>query len=182
MAGLFVIGLLFFGSIGLWWLIALYLGIKLPKWSNLKTGWSFLFVPLVFFLPVWDEVIALPQMWFLCRKFDGYHYKFAVGMDEKTAAGRTVYFDEKSFPVDIFPSTIDAEKGDYRYIDVDTGETIFSSYSYSVHRGWLGIPAGSSGRAMTLFLHGCTNYDGIRVEKLVREKFQNLNIKLIPKP
>jgi hypothetical protein len=177
-----MIGLLLFGAISLWLMIALYLGCRLPMWFGLSMAWAILFVPLVFFAPVWDEVIAWPQMWALCHSFDGYVYKFPEGMNEESAAGRTLYFKEGSVPFVIFPSTIGAERGDSRYIDATTGETVFLSHSYVVHRGWLGIPAGSSGNAMTAFLHGCTNYDGIEVEREIRERFKKLNITLISTP
>ena len=63
-----MIGLIFFGAIALWMLLALNLGRKIPQWFKLKPEWSWLFVPLVFFMPVMDEVIALPQAYVLCKQ------------------------------------------------------------------------------------------------------------------
>jgi len=63
-----MIGLLFFGAIGLWLLVAFYLGVKLPQWLKLKPVWTWLFVPLMIFAPVMDEVIALPQAYTLCKQ------------------------------------------------------------------------------------------------------------------
>ncbi|WP_102661743.1 hypothetical protein [Herbaspirillum sp. BH-1] len=86
-----MIGLLFFGVIGLWGLISLYLGIKLPKWFKFKSGWSFLFVPLLFFAPVIDEVIAIPQAYVLCKQAeDAFWY-------DSTAKGKVRLMG--SFPI-----------------------------------------------------------------------------------
>ena len=63
-----MIGLIFYGAITLWVFIALNLGHKIPKWFKLKPAWSWLFVPLVFFAPVMDEVIGRWQFNQLCEK------------------------------------------------------------------------------------------------------------------
>ncbi len=180
-----MIGLLFFGAIALWALVAFYLGRKLPVWFKLKPAWALLFMPLVFFAPVMDEVIAWPQMQVLCHAYykqSDYDYKFAEGVDEKSAAGKTVYYVEKRTNLDIFPPTIVGTRGEYMYVDAATGKPIFLSHGFGVQRGWLGIPAGSSGTAMTAFLKGCSDYDGIAVEKKVRARFEQLDITLIPTP
>jgi len=75
-----MIGLIFFGAIALWMLLALNLGRKIPQWFKLKPEWSWLFVPLVFFMPVMDEVIALPQAYVLCKQAeDAFWYDTNVG-------------------------------------------------------------------------------------------------------
>ena len=63
-----MIGLIFFGAMGLWFMAAIYLGRKLPQWFKLKPAWSWLFVPLVFFAPVVDEFIGRWQFNQLCEK------------------------------------------------------------------------------------------------------------------
>lgn len=63
-----MIGLLFFGAMYLWMGVAIYLAIRLPKRFNFKDRWGFVIAPVVFFLPVVDEVIALPQTFILCRQ------------------------------------------------------------------------------------------------------------------
>ena len=63
-----MIGLMFLGAIVLWVFVAFMLGHKIPVWLKLKPIWAWLFVPLVFFAPVMDEVIALPQAYALCKQ------------------------------------------------------------------------------------------------------------------
>lgn len=168
-----MIGLLFFGTIGLWWLVALFLGIKLPKWFKLKSGWSFLFVPLVFLLPVWDEVIAWPQIQMFCHNMNG--YQFRNGMNEMLASGRTVHYREAVVPLNIFPPTIAVTQWQYQYVDSRTGEVIFFMPAIAVEHGWLHIPNGSSGNYMTAFLKGCSK--GLAKEEAsIREVFRNLEI------
>jgi hypothetical protein len=63
-----MIGLMFYGVIGIWIIVAIYLGLKLPQWFKLNGAWAWLFVPLMIFAPVMDEVIAIPQAYALCKK------------------------------------------------------------------------------------------------------------------
>lgn len=121
-----MIGIVFFGAIGLWMVVAIVLGLQLPIWLKLKPLWSFLFVPLVLFAPVLDEVIAWPQMKMLCSNVGG--YKFASGMDEKSAADRTVKFEIDTVPFSIFPSSFNVDRQKYIYIDS----------TYVVHRSLVG--------------------------------------------
>lgn len=63
-----MIGLLFIGAIGIWLLVACFLGGKLPQWLKLKQAWSWVFVPLVFFAPVLDEAVGRWQFARLCER------------------------------------------------------------------------------------------------------------------
>ena len=178
-----MIGLIFYGAIALWIFIALYLGRKIPKWFKLKPAWSWLFVPLVFFMPVMDEVIAWPHMQMLCRNFEGHKfagYKFVEGMNEKSAAGRKVYYTEIITPFEIFPPTVKVNKWVIRYVDAVTQETVFSHTNYQPIHGFLHIPAGSSGGAMTAFLKGCT-FDQSAYERF-KEQFNQLGLTQVTTP
>lgn len=157
-----MIGLLFFGAIAVWAVIALVLGRKLPQWLGItrhRTVFSFVFALLVFVAPVADEIIAYPQMQALCTQV--HSYKFVEGMNAEKASGRTIYYASRSTRLtSIFPSSVETFGNEMGYFDAKTREPILYRYSISVHRGWLGIPAGSSGTAMTVLLKGCYAKDG----------------------
>jgi len=177
-----MIGLMFLGVLIAWSAIALALGIKLPQWLGVKRfrPWaSVLLVPMIFFAPVADEIIAYPQMQALCKEVRG--FQFAPGMDAQKAYGRTVYYQQPTSRLDIFPSTVSVERMEMRYVDVTTQETVFHAIDYGVTRGWLGVPAGSSGDKMAVLLKGCgadlkTHFAEVKVQ------LKALNITEIPTP
>jgi hypothetical protein len=155
-----MIGLMIFGTISLWLVIAITLGVVLPKWFGLKSYWrwmvSMVLIPLFAFAPVADEVIAAPQIWRMCDSVHG--YQFVNGMDEKKAYGRNVYYRSRESNVeDIFPPTVKVTLREGGYFDFDTEEPILYRYSLHVKRGWLGMPAGSSGNTMAVLLNGCNS-------------------------
>ena len=158
-----MIGLLFFGAIAVWGVIAIALGSKLPEWLGIKrhrTALGFVFALLVFVAPVADEIIAYPQMQRLCK--EAHSFRFVDDMDAQKSYGRSVYYWSRSAPITtIFPSSIKVHGNEYGYFDAQTKEPILYSYSIGVDRGWLGIPAGSSGTAMTALIKGCQDKTGV---------------------
>jgi hypothetical protein len=175
-----MIGLLFFGVIGLWIAFAIWLGLKLPQWFKWK--WSAfasaLLIPLILFAPVIDEVIAYPQMQALCAK-GGYE----LAMDEKSAQGRTIYNYSNLEPVQFWPS-VEAQRLHVSYADATTHEPVIEGYGFiRASNGFLGIPAGSSGNKMTLLLGTCASK---RVESIgpnqIPSQFKSLNLIIIDKP
>jgi exosortase/archaeosortase len=165
-----MIGLLFFGAIALWALIALVLGVKLPEWLRIqryRLACTLVFVVLVFFAPVADEVIAWPQMQVMCR--DLQPLSLASGMSEEQAYGRTVSYRDITTPVSIFPSSVNVDRHDGIYFDTKTNEPILAYHGYTPRSAFLAIPNGSSGGSMTLLLQGCSGMkvgaDGYTTEK-----------------
>jgi hypothetical protein len=177
-----MIGILFFGAIAVWGGIALAIGSNLPRWLRIQRFrllWAVLFVVLVFFAPVADEIVAYPQLRMLCKDTNG--FEFAPGMDAKKAYGRTVYYQEPTSRFEIFPDSVTVLRAEYRYIDSTTKEVIFHEVDYGATRGWLGIPAGSSGSTMTVLIKGC----GVDLKSHfseVKAQFNALNITEIPAP
>ena len=85
-------GLMLFAIVGGWICasiaIAFWIGKQLPN-RPWRAAARIVLFPIVFFIPVLDEIIAWPQMWALCKEADGYEY--AQGMTQEKAQGRTVY-------------------------------------------------------------------------------------------
>lgn len=155
-----MIGLLFFGAIALWGVIAIVLGIKLPKWMGIQRYrllWTVVLVPLVFFAPVADEIIAYPQMQALCASLKP--LELAPGMDENGAYGRTVYPTESRTTETLFPSTIKITRFSAAYADATTKEPVLVQSGFEPQRGMLGVPNGSSGGQMTVLLNKCPRVD-----------------------
>jgi hypothetical protein len=163
-----VIGLLFFGAIALWGVIATSLGIKLPMWMGIQRYrllWTVVLVPLVFAAPVVDEVIAYPQMKALCKTVEHVEY------DPKTATGQTVskyssvIGNEKRT---LFPGIL--VRIERRALVTPFAEVpIVKWASIEPQAGLLQFPAGSSGGSMPLLLADCgfTARDSERFLKVV---------------
>ena len=142
-----MIGLMFVGAIGLWTLIALFLGIKLPQWLKLNWAWSFLFVPLAFFTPVIDEVIAIPQAYALCKQAED-----AFWYDLSTRKSVLNYYDTHSSEGITLGLNIKAQvRHSTSFTKVDPRPAI-KSMEVFFSAGFLKAPAGSSGTFMPLLL------------------------------
>lgn len=143
-----MIGLMFYGAIGLWVLMAFYLGRKLPKWFNLKPAWAFLFVPLVFIAPVIDEVIAIPQAYALCKKAeDAFWYDPAAKGKVRMKEGE--YLRRENLTVG-FNIVARVEEYGIRLADTDAVIAKWTEVRFSP--GFLSFPNGSSGGSMPLLL------------------------------
>jgi hypothetical protein len=178
-----MIGILFFGIIAIWALIALALGIKLPKWLRIQRYrplWATVFVALVFFAPVADEIIAYPQMQALC-KHDRL-FEMEPGMDEKGVYGRTVYSEERKAFIRLWPSSIEILQWSTAYVDAVTKQTLFTRSGAEPLRGMLGIPNGSSGGQMAAILSACDPTGESFDSKGIPSRFSHLNLTKIPKP
>ncbi len=178
-----MIGLLFFGAIALWGAIAIALGIKLPKWLGIQRYrplWTVVLVPLVFFAPVADEIIAYPQMKALCASLKP--YELAPGMDEKKAYGRVVYYTQRRTSETLFPSTIEITRSNIAYVDATTKEPVLVQSWFEPRRGMLGIPNGSSGGQMTVLLDKCTHVAEQFDSQNLPSRFSHLNLTKVPTP
>lgn len=178
-----MIGLLFFGAIALWALVALVLGIKLSDWLCIQRNrlpWTVVCVTLVFFAPVADEVIAWPQMQSLCASSSS--IELAKGMNEASAKKRTVYYTQRRTTDTLFPKSIEITRSSGAYVDSVSKEPVLVQTWFEPRRGLLGIPNGSSGGEMTILLKACT----LPVEPLDSQnlplRFQRLNLTVVPTP
>ena len=143
-----MIGLMFFGAIGLWIFIAVVLGLKLPKWFKLKPAWSWLFVPLVFFAPVMDEVIALPQANALCKQAEEAFWYDASVKGSVIKKGLNVP-EVQQTNVGL---NIPAQMTTYAIELIDSGNAAVKWTVVKFSSGFLHMPAGSSGTSMPLLL------------------------------
>jgi hypothetical protein len=182
-----MIGLLFLFVIGLWIVISITLGIKIPKWLGMKRDVQVLtlapvFVLLIFVAPVADEIIAYPQMKALCKQVT--YFELAPGMDEKSAFGRTVYYTQKTKKDSLWPPSVEILLWEMAYIDAVTKEPVLHSSAIEPLRGMLGVPNGSSGGQMTVILGN--SICGSRVEaydtKGVPTRFSHLKLTKVSNP
>jgi hypothetical protein len=176
-----MIGLMFFGALIAWGLFAFWLSKNIPVWFKFKypTIAAVVLVPLLFLLPVADELIAYPQMQALCASLKP--YEFAAGMDEKKAFGRTVYHKRVTAQEVIWPKTVKVTRIFSTYVDATTKEPILIESWLVPSRGMLGISNGSSGGKMTALLNQCSpvaQYDAAGLPL----QFKSLNLTEIPTP
>jgi hypothetical protein len=143
-----MIGLMFFGAIGLWFVFAIYLGRKLPTWLKLKPAWSWLFVPLVFLMPVIDEVIALPQAYALCKRAEDAFW-YDPSAKGKTRMKEGAYLRNERIKVGL---NIVAHVEEYGIKLAQTGAVVAKWTTVRFSPGFLNFPAGSSGGSMPLLL------------------------------
>ncbi len=159
-----MIGLLSFGAIALWGVIALALGIKIPNWLEIRRYrplWTVVLVPLVFFTPVADEIIAYPQLKVLCKGVGDFEF------DQQTATGRTV----SKYPTiisretkSLFPNIqIRVQQG--ALVTPATEMPVVKWVWIEPRAGFLNFPAGSSGGSMPLLLSDCGSTPRPRIGK-----------------
>jgi hypothetical protein len=154
MEGRSMIGLLFFGAIALWALIALVLGVKLPEWLRIqryRLPWTVVCVVLVFFAPVADEIIAWPQLHVMCKSVD------TVEFDPQTAVGQTVSKYSSVISIEtkaLFPG-VPVRIEQRALVTPVTEVPIVKWGSIEPRAGFLHFPAGSSGDSMPLLLSDC---------------------------
>jgi hypothetical protein len=147
-----MIGLMIFGAIGLWLVIAITLGVVLPKWFGLKSyfRWiaSVILIPLFALAPVYDEVLAYPKMRQLCKQAEEDIWY------DKTAAGKEIkrYADIiKRENIEIGNNII-AHRETYVSGMTEEGTPVIRYSIISTSGGFLKFPAGSSGNQMPLIL------------------------------
>jgi hypothetical protein len=174
-----MIGLMFLGAIGLWGIIAIALSLWASKLAGAKWRWlaALVLMPLVFFAPVADEIVAYPQMQALCDK-GGYE----LAMDEQSAQGRTIYNDSHLEKIQLWPTVV-AQRMRILYVDASTKQPVIQGYGFvDPAYGFLGVPAGSSGGKMTLLLKTCSSKSTEpRDANRIPIRFQHLNFTVIKK-
>jgi hypothetical protein len=176
-----MIGIIFFVVISVWALVALVLGFKLPQWLGMRRNqslWTVVFVVLVFFAPVADEILAYPQIKVLCKQ--DRLFNFSPGMDAKKAYGRTVYSEEREMFTKLFPSSIEVIRWTTVYVDATTKEEVFKRSGIHPQRGMLGVPSGSSGGQMTVLLSPCEPTGETFDSQGIPSRFSQLNLTKIP--
>jgi len=148
-----LIGLLFFGALILWAIIALTLGIKLPKWFGAnrpitRVLASVVLAPLIFFAPVADEIIAYPQMYKLCESVKDFRY------NEAEVTGKIVskYAYVLNVEIRVLRGGLPIDITTYGFRAANNGEVLVQWTEIQTNGGFLGFPAGSSGTKMPLVL------------------------------
>lgn len=149
-----MIGLLFLFVFGLWIVISIVLGIKIPKWLGItrySTGLSAVLAMLIFVAPVADEIIAYPQLKMLCKSVENMEY------DPKTAVGQAVSKYSSLISNEtktLFPG-IQVRIEKRALVTPVTEIPIVKWGSIEPRAGFLHVPAGSSGDSMPLLLSDC---------------------------
>jgi hypothetical protein len=178
-----MIGLVFYGAILLWLAFAVFLALKLPKWLGIKEhpkSWSLLLGALIFFLPVLDEILAYPQIRYLCRGVGDYEFVPGVGLED--VRGYQIYHvSRESLVRGIFPQTVVVQRYEGWYKGANNDKDILYRFSLVVKHGWLRIPAGSSGDAMPLLVKGCAPKQIRRDSNGAPAVLSSANVKMVSK-
>lgn len=144
-----MIGILFFGCIGLWVALCVYLARRIPKWLGVERHARSISVAsflLLLIVPFIDEIVGMRQFEKLCDE----RTAITVSPDAETVKrGKSVMSAETVLPG--FFIKIKSYK--VSYIDLDTGK-VFLTYDYF---------STSGGRVAGLALmggsHGCSADD-----------------------
>lgn len=175
-------GLMLLGIVVLWVLvtilIARWLGKKLPDKPWRKAAQIALF-PLVFVVPIFDEIIAWPQMQMLCAGADGYQY--AQGMTQEKAAERTVYGRKIDETKILFPF-VWVNYGHSDLVDVNTNELILTARGANPTQSLFAFPDAGGGRH-TWLLGSCPKErDQALAERTRLLVHEILKLKIVEKP
>jgi hypothetical protein len=172
-----MIGLMFYGVIGIWIIVAIYLGLKLPQWFKLNGAWAWLFVPLMIFAPVMDEVIALPQAYVLCKQAEEAFWYDTGAKGGVVKKGLNVLSREK---LDV-GLNISADRITYALTLRHSGKTAIKWSSIEFSSGFLHMPAGSSGTSIPLILpERCPSRSAQWPKIDAAEKELQLNVEVDP--
>lgn len=172
-------GLMLFGAVGIWMALSVAIGSWL---GGFVSAWYWrlvarvALVPLVFFAPVADEIIAWPKMQELCRGTDKYH--FATGVNEQSAYGRTVYYRNgyREIRTLVAGPRVRIERGDY--LDVTTKQPILSYYTVEPLSSMFAFPdAGGSRNTWILKSCGFSARDSVQIKE-ARNSFFRERLKL----
>ncbi len=130
-----MIGLLFFGAIGVWLLFTVYLTVKVPRWLGLQgpVKWlaRLLLVPLLLVGPLADHIIGMRQFEKLCAE-EGRLQISPAAANTKRAKG----LSEPMERLEGYAIPIDRQVR--QIIDIDTGEQIAQYKYFSTPGGVIG--------------------------------------------
>jgi energy-coupling factor transporter transmembrane protein EcfT len=124
-----MIGLMFLGVFALWVWLAIYLGLKIPKWFGWKwkNAISVLLIALFFAAPFVDEVVGMRQFKQLCKERDVVHLSPDAAQVKRAKSG--------DFPTVELPGYwITIRSQPVVYVDIDTGKQ-FMRYEMLHTRG-----------------------------------------------
>ena len=142
-----MIGLLFFGTIFLWLIFSIFLALRLPRWFNFKDRWGFVIAPMVFFLPVIDEVVALPQAYLLCQQAENEFW-----YDSSVKGGVMQFHGLHSEEKKIIGFNIEAKFDRNSEILKDTNKPVIKRTSIYFSAGFLGAFLDPSGKLVAILL------------------------------
>lgn len=148
-------GLMLFGAVGIWMALSAAIGIWLGGFLSTwywQTAARIVLVPLVFFAPVADEIIAWRQMKVLCDKVSQYEY------DKKIVNGRTVRRTisvGSREEITLFPD-IRIVKERFDHTDNMSGERVISWYQITTSGGKAAFPSASGTRHPWLLPEKCS--------------------------
>ena len=130
-----MIGLMFFGIIGLWLLLTAYLTVKVPRWLGLKgpVKWlvRLLLVPILVVGPFVDHIIGMRQFEKLCAEEGRLQISPAAAKTKRAEKMIEDYVPLKGYAIRIEQMVI-------RVVDMDTGEQIAQYKYFSTPGGVVG--------------------------------------------
>ena len=116
-----MIGLMFLGVFALWAWLAIYLGLKIPKWFGWKwkNATTALLIALFFIAPFVDEIVGMRQFKQLCKERDVVHLSPDAAL-VKRAKG--VYGPS----VEVLGYWVTIQSRPTLYTDINSGKTFYS--------------------------------------------------------
>jgi hypothetical protein len=112
-----MIGLMFLGVFALWVWLAIYLGLKIPKWFGWKwkNAISALLIPLFFAAPFVDEVVGMRQFKQLCKERDVVNLSPEASQVKRAKSADLPIVELSGYWIAIQSQPV-------AYIDIDTGK------------------------------------------------------------
>ena len=172
-----MIGLMFFGTIFLWFSIcfSLLVFVSIKKYGYLSKIFSFIFGVILLVAPFYDEIIGRGEFEKICKE------GAVVTVDEAYARGKTVTLKEvKRFKTYKYRLPIKIENWSYK--DVVTGEVLISWNKYRSDGGWLSQKIKLMGETGPFTFNGYCHPEGVGgaiFTKLdIKQEFRSVNDEL----
>jgi hypothetical protein len=145
-----MIGLMFFGAIGLWGITAIALSLWAAKLAGAKWRWlaALVLMPLVFFAPVADEIVAYPQFYSYCN------FRLADGVTEQFAFGKKVQYLESNFKKRLVSGVL-VEIRSSQLNDSSSGQTLLVGEAIKPLKTMLSFSIDGGTEIITAFLNTC---------------------------
>jgi hypothetical protein len=116
-----MIGLMFLGIFALWIWLAVYLGLRIPKWFEWqwKNLISVLLIPVIAAAPFVDEVLGMRQFKQLCKERDVVHLSPNASQVKRATGVYGPYVELPGYWITIRAWRV-------AYIDIDSAKTFYS--------------------------------------------------------
>jgi energy-coupling factor transporter transmembrane protein EcfT len=139
-----MIGLMFLGVFALWVWLAIYLGLKIPKWFGWKwkNAISALLIALFFAAPFVDEVVGMRQFKQLCKERDVVNLSPEASQVKRAKSADLPIVELSGYWIEIQSQPV-------AYIDIDTGKQFVSYVALHTQGGRI------AGKLLMGGMHSC---------------------------